>query len=103
MTRRQASFEIQIRNIATIAYNPTDKLFKLERVSFVDGKTMEERFCQLDHVNEIHVFLDTSSIEVFINGGEEVFTARIYPDENEKRIVFAAEEKIIMNVKAWTL
>lgn len=100
---RTSSFEIQIRNIATIAYNPTDELFKLERVSFVDGKTMEERFCQLDHVNEIHVFLDTSSIEVFINGGEEVFTARIYPDENEKGILFAAEEKIIMNVKAWTL
>ncbi len=30
---------------------------------------------------ELDIYLDTSSVEVFVNGGEEVFTARIFPSK----------------------
>lgn len=31
-------------------------------------------------LEELHIFVDTSSVEVFINGGLEVFTSRYYCD-----------------------
>jgi beta-fructofuranosidase len=94
---------IHIRNHANLVYNPTDKLFKLDRISYVDGSTVEERFCHLHQLKSLRIFLDTSSIEVFINEGEEVFTARIYPDVEEKGISFAAEGTEKVTIEAWKL
>lgn len=94
---------IHIRNHANLVYNPIDKLFKLDRISYVDGETVEERFCHLQQLKSVRIFLDTSSIEVFINGGEEVFTARIYPDVNENGISFAAEGEEKVTIEAWKL
>lgn len=37
------------------------------------------------------IFVDVSSVEVFVNDGEEVFTARIFPDENSQAIRFFAQ------------
>jgi beta-fructofuranosidase len=39
--------------------------------------------------------MDTSSIEAFINDGEEVFSARVYPDKNSKGIKFFAKSGCI--------
>ena len=38
-----------------------------------------ERKCRYDGNNlKLQIFVDTSSIEIFVNDGEEVFTARIF-------------------------
>lgn len=39
---------------------------------------------------KFHLFVDTSSVEIFINDGEEVFTSRIFPRENRNEIRFFA-------------
>ncbi|WP_152608251.1 glycoside hydrolase family 32 protein [Halalkalibacter okhensis] len=98
-----STITIHIRNHANLVYNPTDKLFKLDRISYVDGETVEERFCHLNQLKSVRMFLDTSSIEVFINDGEEVFTARIYPDVEEKGISFAASGTENVSIEAWKL
>ena len=49
------------------------------------------RKCQLDASTiKFHLFVDVSSVEIFINDGEEVFTARIFPDLDAKDIRFYA-------------
>ena len=49
------------------------------------------RKCQLDASTiKFHLFVDVSSVEIFINDGEEVFTARIFPNLNAKDIRFSA-------------
>lgn len=37
---------------------------------------------------QFHLFVDTSSVELFINDGEEVFTSRIFPQPESKGIRF---------------
>lgn len=39
---------------------------------------------------KFHIFVDVSSVEVFVNDGEEVFTARIYPSADSEGIRFFA-------------
>lgn len=53
----------------------------------------------------LRVFLDRSSIEVFINYGEAVMTSRIYPKENVENIEFFTKnsEVEIQSLKAWKL
>jgi beta-fructofuranosidase len=94
---------IHIRNNVNIVYYPTDQLVKLDRISFVDGKTVEERFCHLNELKNLRIFLDTSSIEFFVNDGEEVFSARMYPKKEDQGISFAADGNEKVKITAWKL
>jgi beta-fructofuranosidase len=50
------------------------------------------RKCGLDARKiKFHLFVDTSSVEIFINDGEEVFTSRIFPGQGSKEIRFFAK------------
>lgn len=50
-----------------------------------------ERACQIraEKIN-FHLFVDSSSVEIFVNDGEEVFTSRIFPSQNSRDIRFFA-------------
>ncbi|AGK96039.1 glycoside hydrolase family 32 protein [Clostridium pasteurianum] len=53
---------------------------------------------------KLHIFMDTSSIEVFVNGGEEVFTARIYPHRDSRNIIFYSKDgDVKLDVQYWEL
>ncbi|RWZ51377.1 glycoside hydrolase family 32 protein [Halobacillus fulvus] len=43
---------------------------------------------------ELQIYVDRSSVEVFINGGEKVMTARIYPDADAQGISFSSDGKV---------
>ncbi|OIJ21841.1 sucrose-6-phosphate hydrolase [Anaerobacillus alkalidiazotrophicus] len=97
------SFEISIRNEARLIYDFNEQTLTLERNSYAKQGT-EKRQCQLSELKELRIFLDTSSIEVFVNEGEEVFTARIFPSQNDKELLFKAENgTTICTVKKWDL
>ncbi|MFC4401918.1 glycoside hydrolase family 32 protein [Gracilibacillus xinjiangensis] len=46
----------------------------------MEGTGVEERVALIDQVSEIRCLIDHSSVEVFINEGEIVFTSRIFAD-----------------------
>lgn len=51
-----------------------------------------ERKCRVNEkVSKLHVFVDSSSVEIFVNDGVEVFTSRIFPDLKSKEIRFFAK------------
>lgn len=53
---------------------------------------------------KLHIFMDKSSVEIFVNDGEETFTSRIYPHEGSKDIIFFAEKgKTKLNLKHWKI
>ena len=54
-----------------------DKIFSLEMKESGEGR--DKRAVYLKELKKIQMFVDTSSIEIFINNGEEVFTSRFYP------------------------
>jgi beta-fructofuranosidase len=53
--------------------------------------TIRQKHYQKDKVR-FHLFMDTSSIEVFVNDGEIVFTSRLFPKKESQGIQFFAEE-----------
>ena len=66
------------------------------------------RTCVLDGSHnqplKLHIFMDTSSIEIFVNDGEEVFTSRIFPRPDSDGITFFSRGgKLEMNASIWQL
>ncbi len=94
--------DLTISDGARLLYHPGDKVFTLERKSYVDG-AIEKRQCTLNELNSMQIFIDTSSVEIFINGGEETFTSRFYPSPNLDRITFSASKKAEFRLKKWSL
>lgn len=44
---------------------------------------------------KLQIFIDRSSIEIFINDGEEVLSARIYPKRTSQSIIFTPLDKVL--------
>ncbi len=57
----------------------------------MDYGTVRQTSCT-DNKISLRIFMDTSSIEVFVNEGEVVFTARIFPQEESNGIKLFAED-----------
>ncbi|MCT8137129.1 glycoside hydrolase family 32 protein [Anaerobacillus sp. CMMVII] len=52
----------------------------------------------------LRIFVDKSSIEVFVHDGEQVITARIYPSEQATAVSFFADDEIeLVTVKKWDI
>lgn len=94
--------EINIRGQIKLIYNQAEQLFTLERKSYKD-QSLESRSCQLSSLEEIHVFLDTSSIEIFLNGGLEVFSARFFADPAHQEFTVSINGKLDVAMKKWSL
>lgn len=95
-------FDISIGGAARLLYSADHKTMTLERQSYVDGET-EKRQCQLEELKSLHIYIDTSSIEAFINKGEQTFTARFYPAPNNNSIRFSASKNSKFTLKKWGL
>ena len=52
---------------------------------------------------KFHIFMDSSSIEVFINDGYEVFSSRIFPSKDSNDINIFSNGKINVNIKKWNI
>lgn len=94
--------EIQIRDNVKLFYHQAKGRFTLERKTFRDRKP-ESRSCELSSLKELHIFLDTSSIEIFLNGGQEVFTARFFAESNQQKVRFTVNGKTNLSIKKWSL
>lgn len=53
------------------------------------GEKDEERICPLDTLNCVEIWSDTSSLEVFLNNGESVMSARVFPRQSAPAIVLS--------------
>jgi beta-fructofuranosidase len=95
-------FDLTIGGAARVTYSKRQNTITLERQSYVDG-VVEKRQCYLEKLHSLHVFIDTSSLEIFINGGEETFTARFYPAPNDETIRFGTSKKSSFTIKKWDL
>ncbi|SDN82142.1 glycoside hydrolase family 32 protein [Halobacillus aidingensis] len=95
-------FALEIGGAARLVYSSGQRIFTLERESYVDG-VVEKRQTEVAELKDMHIFIDTSSVEVFVNGGAHVFTARFYPAPNDESLRFTASDKTTFNLKKWDL
>ncbi len=101
--RDVTSFELALGDAAQLTYDDSSSVFSLHRKSFVTGE-WETRSCKLEALTELRAFVDTSSIEVFLNGGEEVFTARVFPGcDSAAGKVLLSGSGTVEKVSVWEL
>lgn len=65
------------------------------------GSGRTTRKVEVQNLDELRIFSDTSSLEIFVNGGKEVFTTRIYP--TKKRNLQLHGENLNVEIKFYTL
>lgn len=96
-------------NKTTFYYDILNKKFVFNRsksgVSFAE-EYVTERKCQgSDNYNEVklQIFVDISSIEIFVNNGEEVFTSRIFTDIKNTGLSFFSEGSSEVEASIWKI
>ena len=66
-----------------------DRTFSGDEINNVDGTT---RSLDLEEdLENLRIFVDQSSIEIFINGGRYTMTSRIFPSTAAKGVEFVTE------------
>lgn len=90
------------------SYHNKDKKLKLDRtnagvpVGEEYGTTRLTAFEAEQFIFQL--FVDQSSIEIFVNNGEKVFTSRIFPSDDSNGITFFAEGgSVQLNAQKWLL
>lgn len=94
--------EITIRNNIQLRYDPMKKIFTLERKKFF-GNQLENRQCIVRKLEKLHIFLDSSSIEIFINDGQEVFTARFFANPEDHTFQISSEAEATVDLQIYSL
>lgn len=61
----------------------------------VSGYGRSTRSIQLEELKTIHLFVDTSSIEIFINDGEFVMTSRVYPKKLRDTVLIEGKADLL--------
>ena len=81
-----------------LTYNSSG-MFKLDRTNageVINGiASVREIQIEPQDKLKLHIFIDRSSVEVFINDGAEVLSARIYPKRTSQKIIFIPENGLL--------
>ncbi len=97
-------FALELFQYASISYTKKDNVITLSRPHLKDKSQTEFRRVKLEgELRNLHLFIDSSSLEVFVNDGEEVFTSRIFADPAEKDILFTSIGQTTFSIEQWSL
>lgn len=78
-----ASFSLDLRGEVTVIYDEHSKKMSVERTDWLT-KERETRSALLPNgVSTVRLLIEESSLEMFINDGEEVFSMRYFTDEDK--------------------
>ncbi|RDU37355.1 sucrose-6-phosphate hydrolase [Neobacillus piezotolerans] len=80
-------FRIRFRGEAELFYDSDKREISLIRKNFKSGEP-ERRTCEISGLSQLRIYMDNSSLEVFVNEGEEVFSARYFPKPENETIIF---------------
>ena len=83
------TFKVQLRDDVYLSYE--NNLLTLSLSESGCGRT--ERHIVISKIEELTIFSDTSSLEIFINGGQEVMTTRVYSQKQNQHVKFLTENK----------
>ena len=91
-----------------IQFNKNNKEVIVDRASFINyfgGEYGNRRTAELDIKDEINlrIFSDNSIVEIFINGGELVFTQRIFPLKTSHKVCIYSDGKVIYDIKKYDM
>ncbi|MBA2175138.1 sucrose-6-phosphate hydrolase [Halobacillus locisalis] len=95
-------FALELFQYASLSYK--DGILTLSRPHLEDkSKTEFRRVAVTSELQNLHLFIDHSTLEIFINGGEEVMTSRMYPQPEEDHILFTSLGTSTFSIEQWKL
>ena len=81
-----------------ISYNDAEKTITIDRSALTkrfNTELGEQRIRSLSKgLFHLRIFIDKSSVEIFVNDGDAVFSSRIFPVEGESRIICKGDASI---------
>lgn len=86
----------------TLYFDGAEQTLTLTRAKF-RTKQKESRTTKLQSLKDLHIFLDTSSIEIFINQGEKVFTARLFEESLTRHLAMEVTGSLEYHFRGWKL
>ena len=72
----------------------TELIFEEKVLTLKHGKSgygRRKRMTQVEKIEQLQIFVDTSAIEIFVNDGEFVLTTHVYPEEGQDTIALETE------------
>lgn len=78
-TEIRGAFHVTLFGGYRLSYDPLAKIFTVCFTNRALGCGRTAKQMPLSHLQTLSVFVDSSSVECFVNGGEAVCTTRIYP------------------------
>lgn len=102
VSEASSSFEVDIFEDAKIIYNKNDHQLSFQRYRIADNET-EYRSCHLNDLKNMRIFLDCSSIEIFVNDGEEVFSSRFFPKTISNGVNISSIGQVSFDLFKWNL
>lgn len=72
-------FDMIIRKDVELSYDGSVFALNLHG----SGQKRTVRHVKIEHLNKMRIFSDTSSLEIFLNDGEETMTTRVYDDQKD--------------------
>lgn len=75
-------FEIELRKDVKLTYD--GQIFTLSLKE--SGYDRDRRMLKIDHIHELDIMSDVSSLEIFINHGQKVMTTRVFDDCQDTKI-----------------
>ncbi|QAS53202.1 glycoside hydrolase family 32 protein [Halobacillus litoralis] len=95
-------FAIEMFQYASLSYK--DGILTLSRPHFEENQKTEFRRVELaGELKSLRLFIDHSSLEVFVNEGEEVLTSRIFPQAEDEHILFTSLGTSTFSIEQWKL
>ncbi len=82
-----APFSITLKEDTKLSYD--GEVFRMQHG--LSGYGRSTRGIAIEDITLIHIFADTSSLEIFLNDGSYVMTSRVYPKENREDILFEGQ------------
>ena len=92
-----APFELKLRQDTELIY--ADGILTLKHGK--SGYGRRKRMTPIKEIRQLQLFVDTSSLEIFVNDGKYVLTTRVYPDAGEDAIDL--ETKADGTITYWAL
>lgn len=92
-------------NSFKILYNSDSKIFSIDRgnmENIINANYGTTRSAVLnEELKNVRIFVDNSSVEIFVNDGRYSFTSRVFPSIDENQINISSESDL--NIQIWTL
>jgi fructan beta-fructosidase len=96
-----------------IGYDPSTRKIYVDRTTYADT-SINQAFAKISRFEkeinvknrsvDVRLFVDNSIVEVFVNGGEQVFTCQFFGDAKNQGIsLFSDGEATFSNVTVWRL